>query len=40
VPALLTAAGFVLEEVEQAYLPSATGPGRPWGYGYRVRARR
>lgn len=40
VPALLTTAGFVLEEVEQAYLPSATGPGRPWGYGYRVRARR
>jgi SAM-dependent methyltransferase len=38
VPALVRAAGFVVDQVESDYLP---GPGvaRPWGYGYLLRAR-
>jgi SAM-dependent methyltransferase len=37
IPALVTAAGWRVEELEQAYLP---GPGvaRPWTYGYRLVA--
>lgn len=37
IPALVTAAGWRIEELEQAYLP-APGIARPWMYGYRLVA--